>query len=405
MAGQVEQIRNTFAAEVAFTRGDLQKAKEAVAPLKKALPGVTWSGRFSYRASGKLLQHSGLFCADLDLLGKKLIRVRRQLEKSPHLFALFLSPTVYGLKAVFRVPDDASQHAGSFRAVAAHIFKLTGIRIDESGKDVSRLCFLSHDPEIYVNEKAREIEPLPEVEKPKARVSKSTEGNSKPSKAEVREMLAVIPKRPHYHDWITVVAAVGDALSDDDAIEALNEWSPEEAPGEYAQKLASGFEKIHVGTLIHLALQHGYTPKADDDGTDLTSLSSLGATEYPAPADEGGYYGLAGEIVRRIEPHTEADSVALLIQILTAFGSVIGRNPHALADGSRHAVNLFVVLVGATSKARKGTAWAHVRRLFKRTDEGWSQDCIVNGLSSGEGVIWAVRDPISKTVKRQQRKL
>jgi hypothetical protein len=72
-------------------------------------------------------------------------------------------------------------------------------------------------------------------------------------------MLAVIPKRPHYHDWITVVAAVGDALPVGDAIEVLNEWSPEEAPGEYAKKLASGFEKIHVGTLIHLARQYGWT--------------------------------------------------------------------------------------------------------------------------------------------------
>ena len=124
--------------------------------------------------------------------------------------------------------------------------------------------------------------------------------------------------------------------------------------------------------------------------------------EYPAPPDEAAYYGLAGDIVRRIEPHTEADSAALLIQILTAFGNVIGRNPHALADGSRHAMNLSAVLVGETSKARKGTAWAHVRRLFKRADAQWAQDCIVNGLSSGEGVIWAVRDPITKTVKNKR---
>ena len=65
-------------------------------------------------------------------------------------------------------------------------------------------------------------------------------------------------------------------------------------------------------------------------------------------------------------------------------------------------MNLFAVLVGETSKARKGTAWAHVRRLFKRADEQWAQDCIANGLSSGEGVIWAVRDPITKDVKNKK---
>ena len=111
-------------------------------------------------------------------------------------------------------------------------------------------------------------------EKTKASVSsasRSPERDSKPSKEEIREMLAVIPKRPHYHDWIKVVATVGDALSDDDAIEVLNEWSEEEEKGEYAKKLQSGFSDIHVGTLIHLARQHGWTgrTKASQTVVDL----------------------------------------------------------------------------------------------------------------------------------------
>jgi 5S rRNA maturation endonuclease (ribonuclease M5) len=130
-----------------------------------------------------------------------------------------------------------------------------------------------------------------------------------------------------------------------------------------------------------------------------SSAGSSDEDDFPEPLDELAFHGLAGDIVRRIEPHTEADPVALLIQVLIAFGNVIGRAAHAMADGSRHAMNLFAVLVGKSSKARKGTSWAHVRRLFKRADEEWAQDCIANGLSSGEGVIWAVRDPITKTVK------
>ncbi len=126
--------------------------------------------------------------------------------------------------------------------------------------------------------------------------------------------------------------------------------------------------------------------KSDDDSTELTSLTSLGDAEYPAPPDEAAYYGLAGDIVRRIEPHTEADPVALLVQTLVAFGNVIGRHAHAIADGSRHYTNLNTVLVGETAKGRKGTAWQHVRRLFAAADKGWSER-IVNGLSSGEGLI------------------
>jgi hypothetical protein len=142
---------------------------------------------------------------------------------------------------------------------------------------------------------------------------------------------------------------------------------------------------------------------------ELNSFNSVGhngedavGDDFPEPLSEVAFQGVAGDIARRIGPHTEADSVALLIQILTAFGNVIGRNAFITADGSRHAMNLFAALVGETSKARKGTALAHVLRVFERADEHWKQNCIANGLSSGEGVIWAVRDAISKTVKNKK---
>lgn len=168
LRGQIEQIRNRFEAELAITGGDLKAAKRAVEGLKKALPAVTWSGRFSYRASDKLLQHSGLLCADCDHLGDKLPEIRKKLKASHHVYALFLSPTGNGLKAVFRVPGDGAKHPGSFRAVEAHVKQLTGVQIDESGSDVSRLCFMSYDPELYHNPNATELELLPEPEKSKA---------------------------------------------------------------------------------------------------------------------------------------------------------------------------------------------------------------------------------------------
>jgi hypothetical protein len=130
----------------------------------------------------------------------------------------------------------------------------------------------------------------------------------------------------------------------------------------------------------------------DEAGEDLTSLTSR-AVDYPASPDEAAYYGLAAEIVRKIEPETEADPVALLFQLLAAFGNIIGRNAYMLADGTQHYLNLFIVLVGKTSKGRKGTAWRHVFNLMRHVAEEWSKN-IGHGLSSGEGLIWAVRDKI-----------
>jgi len=61
-----------------------------------------------------------------------------------------------------------------------------------------------------------------------------------------------------------------------------------------------------------------------------------------------------------------------------------------------HALNLYIVLVGQTAKGRKGTSWGRVRQLFRMADPDWSSQRIHSGLSSGEGLIWHVRDPIYK---------
>src|SRR5262249_6019166 len=80
--------------------------------------------------------------------------------QSPHLWALFMSPTGNGLKAVFRVPADPLKHVSSFFAVEQHILALAGIQIDKACKDVARMCFVSFDSAGYLNEDACEIAPL-----------------------------------------------------------------------------------------------------------------------------------------------------------------------------------------------------------------------------------------------------
>lgn len=114
-----------------------------------------------------------------------------------------------------------------------------------------------------------------------------------------------------------------------------------------------------------------------------------GLINYPSPPDPCVYRGAIGDLVRAIEPHTEADPVAILVQALAAFGNVIGRSPHFRAEATKHHANLFVVLVAPSSKGRKGTAWAQAREALAHADPAWR---VVSGLASGEGLIWHVRD-------------
>lgn len=133
-------------------------------------------------------------------------------------------------------------------------------------------------------------------------------------------------------------------------------------------------------------------------GPSVASVASVATSRAPAwpVLNSKALHGLTGDFVRLLEPHTETDPVAILVQFLVYFGAIVGRNPHFRVEATRHGMNLYAVLVGSTSKARKGTSAQHVRRLFHAIDPEWVEQSTVRGLSSGEGLIHAVRDPIEK---------
>lgn len=125
---------------------------------------------------------------------------------------------------------------------------------------------------------------------------------------------------------------------------------------------------------------------------------------WPAPPGRAAYHGLAGQIVDTIAPHTEADPVAILSQLLVAFGAAVGRHAWFSVEATRHHPNEFLVLVGDSAKARKGSSWDHVARLLATADPSLAARTLT-GLSSGEGLIWAVRDPTDQDPGITDRRL
>jgi len=131
------------------------------------------------------------------------------------------------------------------------------------------------------------------------------------------------------------------------------------------------------------------------------SLMSQDASEkrkkaaWPESMGKEAFQGVAGCFVELVEPHSEADPAALLAQFLVAAGNMAGRSPYFEVEADRHRLNLFIAIVGETSKGRKGTSWGHARKILVEADSEWRKR-IMSGMSSGEGVIWQVRDPIFK---------
>jgi hypothetical protein len=119
------------------------------------------------------------------------------------------------------------------------------------------------------------------------------------------------------------------------------------------------------------------------------------AEQWSEPLAPEAFHGIAGEIVRFLEPDTESDPGALLMQILAEFGSFVGRNPYYEVEGAKHHANINEVLIGETSKSRKGTSANRVRSIFSLVS-GWKGPA--TGLSTGEGLKYHVRDA------RQERK-
>ena len=112
---------------------------------------------------------------------------------------------------------------------------------------------------------------------------------------------------------------------------------------------------------------------------------------------EEALHGPAGKVVEHIRPNTEADPTAILSLFLASFGNACGRGAHFTVEDSRHYLKLFTVIVGESSKSRKGTAQGRIKKLISRLDDGWAAKCFKQGLSSGEGVIHHVRDKKIRT--------
>jgi hypothetical protein len=132
---------------------------------------------------------------------------------------------------------------------------------------------------------------------------------------------------------------------------------------------------------------------------DLDALPRIVAwPELPPEA----LYGLAGDIVGTLAPYSEADPVTLLVSLQVGFGNVVGPQPHARVGLERHPPRLFGVIVGQTARARKGTGTAAIRGLLTRAAPDWAA-CVKGGASSGEGLIFHVRDPRSEDQPIKER--
>ena len=131
-----------------------KKNKTQQEALKENLPYVTFSGLFSSRANDKLITHSGYICIDLDHIGKngQMKELQDAIKGKIIPSLMFVSPSGTGLKAVFAIDVNEGSHLQYYNALKSFFKEKFSLDIDKACKDVSRACFLCHDPEVFFSD-------------------------------------------------------------------------------------------------------------------------------------------------------------------------------------------------------------------------------------------------------------
>ena len=126
------------------------------------------------------------------------------------------------------------------------------------------------------------------------------------------------------------------------------------------------------------------------------------APKWPSPMDKSAFRGLADRFVELACNNNEADPALVLMTYLCRLGVEVGPTPHLYVGDSKHYPRIFVVGVGASSKARKGTSSKPCNRLFKFECSPFDATIVTPArmshgpLSSGEGIIYNVRDEVQE---------
>jgi len=142
---KVEEIRTTQ---------DKDKASE----LKKDLPAICFSGKFTERKDSCLLEHSGYIVLDFDKLEDAPFTKQKVFDKA-YVKAAWISPSGNGVKALVKIADG-TKHREHFQALQ-DVFP----DIDRSGINVSRVCFESWDTEILIRDEPQTFKKTKVIEK------------------------------------------------------------------------------------------------------------------------------------------------------------------------------------------------------------------------------------------------
>ncbi len=142
---QVNEIRDLI------NRNENEKANV----MKKTLPAFTPSGTFNERRKKEYIDsYSGILHLDYDKV-EDVESLKESIIKIPFTYSAFISPSGKGLKVIVNTDAELESHTDAFNTLRSYYDGIVGLESDRAVKDVTRLCFVSYDPELYINESSK----------------------------------------------------------------------------------------------------------------------------------------------------------------------------------------------------------------------------------------------------------
>lgn len=140
-----------------------QKKKAERNEIKKKLPAICFSGIFNKRTDTSIVQHSGFICLDFDGYPnfKTLMQDKESLSNNKYVYAVFISPSGNGLKVLIKIPADAENHTKYFNSLEKYF---NSEYFDKTCKNISRVCYESYDPIIFINKNSKLWDKIEEEE-------------------------------------------------------------------------------------------------------------------------------------------------------------------------------------------------------------------------------------------------
>jgi hypothetical protein len=146
---EVEQIRNHI------KQGNYNLADT----FKKKLVGITYSAIFcsdKNRKKDNMVEYTGVIVLDIDnLTEEQITRLKAIIIKIPQTLMCFISPSGMGLKIIVVTDNrDAEKHKTYYQEVINYYKEQLNVEFDEQTNDITRLCYVSDDPDAYFNTNA-----------------------------------------------------------------------------------------------------------------------------------------------------------------------------------------------------------------------------------------------------------